>query len=175
MNQELHTSTFERFLSGRDYRSTDRDSREIRLPLPEPERASGAPSTTPVSKSSRSNKPSVGERRSNAAPRIAERQRQSQAQPHPTGDSRNRSSRSPVNVSVTNVNRRNAPAPSSPMWTQASAAGVKKIQPSVYQCEYCQMKFGRKHHKERHVDNLHRRVCNIPSTYTHRWVPGKAY
>lgn len=28
-----------------------------------------------------------------------------------------------------------------------------------YRCEYCNLPFGRKHHKERHVANIHRHVC----------------
>lgn len=30
-----------------------------------------------------------------------------------------------------------------------------------YRCEYCNLTFGRKHHKERHVANIHRHVCHI--------------
>lgn len=34
---------------------------------------------------------------------------------------------------------------------------IKKI----YRCEYCNLTFGRKHHKERHVANIHRQVSSV--------------
>jgi len=34
-----------------------------------------------------------------------------------------------------------------------------------YRCEYCNVQFGRKHHKERHVANIHRQVSCLQSSF----------
>lgn len=46
---------------------------------------------------------------------------------------------------------------SSPSLSQ-SIGNTMNQNKKVYKCEYCSLTFGRKHHKERHVDNIHRHV-----------------
>lgn len=44
---------------------------------------------------------------------------------------------------------------------RASSSRADSTELKQFRCEYCGLIFGRKHHKERHVDNLHRKVSIV--------------
>lgn len=158
MNQELHVATFERFLSDRGFRPSASHPLDLHLPPLRPNPVTHAPPPLRTH-SSRPSVPSDVDRRQTPSSKTRERSRDEGHRPNLCRDEPEaRPQKSTSNRPASSRRRRTRSTSPAPQWAHNAGRGVKKSATAVFQCEYCQMKFGRKHHKERHVDNLHRRV-----------------
>lgn len=89
---------------------------------------------------------------------------QSQPNPHRTSSSHavpNSSRNLPISNQPGNIRRTQSTfetPPPSPSTRRRRRDEPEESSRKQYRCEYCPLQFGRKHHKERHVANIHRQV-----------------